>query len=161
MPGFVRTRCMSFRSASAWPTFARPPPLIFNGGVAIPSSRCVALESTGLAHRWWGSAKWSATGKDAQGQANHIWRFGKSRFWKTAGRKKGRPVTLDHAKIRQMRADGMGATAIARAMGCTASGVYKVLASDNARQTGQSRWYRVVLLRLVSVLVTRKLPDRT
>jgi DNA invertase Pin-like site-specific DNA recombinase len=46
---------------------------------------------------------------------------------KAKGIYKGRPVTLDHARIREMRAAGEGATKIARALGCTPAAVYKVL----------------------------------
>jgi DNA invertase Pin-like site-specific DNA recombinase len=47
---------------------------------------------------------------------------------KAKGIYRGRPVTLDHGKIREMRASGMGVTDIARAVGCTNQAVYKVLA---------------------------------
>jgi DNA invertase Pin-like site-specific DNA recombinase len=46
---------------------------------------------------------------------------------KAAGVYKGRPVTLDHAKLHRMRKEGMGATEIAKAMRCSRSAVYKVL----------------------------------
>ena len=38
---------------------------------------------------------------------------------KAAGKYKGRPTSLDHDKIKAIRAEGMGATAIARELGCT------------------------------------------
>jgi DNA invertase Pin-like site-specific DNA recombinase len=46
---------------------------------------------------------------------------------KARGVYKGRPVTLDHAKIAAMRADGKGATEIAKAVGCSRGAVYRVL----------------------------------
>lgn len=46
---------------------------------------------------------------------------------KAEGVYKGRPVTLDHAKVLEMHASGVGATAIAAAMGCSRGAVYKVL----------------------------------
>ena len=46
---------------------------------------------------------------------------------KAAGKYKGRPTSLDHDKIKAMRAEGMGATAMARELGCTRGAIYKVL----------------------------------
>ena len=46
---------------------------------------------------------------------------------KAAGKYKGRPASLDHDKIKTMRAEGMGATAITRELGCTRGTIYKVL----------------------------------
>jgi DNA invertase Pin-like site-specific DNA recombinase len=46
---------------------------------------------------------------------------------KAEGKYKGRPTSLDHDKIRAMKAEGMGATAIAREMNCTRGAIYKVL----------------------------------
>ena len=46
---------------------------------------------------------------------------------KAAGKYKGRPTSLDHDKIKTMRAEGMGAKAIARELGCTRGAIYKVL----------------------------------
>ena len=46
---------------------------------------------------------------------------------KAKGVYKGRPVSLDHAKIIALRKKGMGATAIAEAMGCARGAVYKAL----------------------------------
>jgi DNA invertase Pin-like site-specific DNA recombinase len=46
---------------------------------------------------------------------------------KAKGVYKGRPVTLDHSRIRGMRAEGKGATDIAKALGCSRGAVYKVL----------------------------------
>ena len=51
---------------------------------------------------------------------------------KARGVYKGRPVTLDHAKLTEMRKEGMGPTAIAQAMGCSRSAVYKVLRHGTA-----------------------------
>lgn len=42
---------------------------------------------------------------------------------------KGRPVSLDHKKIKSMKADGVGASAIAKQLGCSRGAVYKVLGS--------------------------------
>ena len=46
---------------------------------------------------------------------------------KAKGVYKGRPNSLDHDQIRNMRAEGMGATAIAQALGCSRGAVYKCL----------------------------------
>lgn len=46
---------------------------------------------------------------------------------KAEGVYKGRPVKLDHSKIRELRAQGMGATDIAAKVGCKRAMVYKVL----------------------------------
>ena len=46
---------------------------------------------------------------------------------KAKGVYKGRPVTFDHAKIIALRKEGMGATGIARAVGCKRGNVYKAL----------------------------------
>ena len=46
---------------------------------------------------------------------------------KAKGIYKGRPVTFDHAKIVALRMDGLGATEIARAVGCKRGNVYKAL----------------------------------
>jgi DNA invertase Pin-like site-specific DNA recombinase len=46
---------------------------------------------------------------------------------KAKGVYKGRPVSLDHAKIIALRKEGMGATDIAEAMGCARGAVYKAL----------------------------------
>ena len=46
---------------------------------------------------------------------------------KAKGVYKGRPVTFDHAKIVALRKEGMGATDIARAVGCKRGNVYKAL----------------------------------
>ena len=46
---------------------------------------------------------------------------------KAEGVYKGRPVTLDHAKLLQMHKEGSGPTKIAKAMKCSRSAVYEVL----------------------------------
>jgi DNA invertase Pin-like site-specific DNA recombinase len=46
---------------------------------------------------------------------------------KARGVYKGRPITLDHAKIIDLHKKGNGATAIAKAIGCSRGAVYKVL----------------------------------
>src|SRR4029079_18536960 len=46
---------------------------------------------------------------------------------KARGVYKGRPITLDHAKIIDLHKKGDGATAIAKAIGCSRGAVYKVL----------------------------------
>ncbi len=46
---------------------------------------------------------------------------------KVAGVYRGRPAKLDHSKIRELRAQGMGATEIAEKVGCKRAMVYKVL----------------------------------
>src|SRR5208282_6257603 len=46
---------------------------------------------------------------------------------KAKGIYKGRPVTFDHGKIIALRKEGMGATEIARAIGCKRGNVYKAL----------------------------------
>jgi DNA invertase Pin-like site-specific DNA recombinase len=49
---------------------------------------------------------------------------------KANGVYKGRPVTLDHDQIKALRSQGVGATAIAKQLGCSRGAVYKAL---NAR----------------------------
>ena len=46
---------------------------------------------------------------------------------KANGVYKGRPMSLDHDKIKQLKAEGMGATAIARELGCSRGAIYKAL----------------------------------
>jgi DNA invertase Pin-like site-specific DNA recombinase len=46
---------------------------------------------------------------------------------KASGVYKGRPITLNHAKVKSLAAEGIGATEIARRMGCSRGAVYKVL----------------------------------
>jgi DNA invertase Pin-like site-specific DNA recombinase len=46
---------------------------------------------------------------------------------KAKGVYKGRPVTFDHARIVSLRKEGMGATEIAKAVGCKRGKVYKTL----------------------------------
>lgn len=47
---------------------------------------------------------------------------------KANGVYKGRPMSLDYDKIKQLKAEGMGATAIARELGCSRGAIYKALA---------------------------------
>ena len=47
---------------------------------------------------------------------------------KAKGVYKGRPSSLDHDKIKELHAMGMGATAIARELGCSRGAVYKAVA---------------------------------
>jgi DNA invertase Pin-like site-specific DNA recombinase len=46
---------------------------------------------------------------------------------KVKGVYKGRPATFDRARIIVLREEGMGATQIARAVGCKRGNVYKTL----------------------------------
>jgi DNA invertase Pin-like site-specific DNA recombinase len=46
---------------------------------------------------------------------------------KAKGVYKSRPVTFDHTKIVALRKEGLGATEIARAVGCKRGNVYKTL----------------------------------
>ncbi len=46
---------------------------------------------------------------------------------KSAGRYGGGQVRIDHHKIRQLAAAGLGATAIAKEIGCSRMQVYRVL----------------------------------
>jgi DNA invertase Pin-like site-specific DNA recombinase len=46
---------------------------------------------------------------------------------KAKGIYKGRPVTFDRARIVSLRKDGMGATEIAKAVGCKRGNVYRAL----------------------------------
>jgi DNA invertase Pin-like site-specific DNA recombinase len=48
---------------------------------------------------------------------------------KAKGVYKGRPPTFDRARIIELRKAGMGATEIAKAVGCKQGNVYKVLAA--------------------------------
>jgi DNA invertase Pin-like site-specific DNA recombinase len=48
---------------------------------------------------------------------------------KAAGVYKGRPMSLDYDKIKQLMAEGMGATAIARELGCSRGAIYKALST--------------------------------
>ena len=48
---------------------------------------------------------------------------------KANGVYKGRPMSLDYDKIKQLRAEGMGATAIARELGCSRGAIYKALST--------------------------------
>jgi DNA invertase Pin-like site-specific DNA recombinase len=46
---------------------------------------------------------------------------------KANGVYKGRPVSLDHDQIRLLRSRGLGATAIAKQLGCSRGAIYKAL----------------------------------
>ncbi|SCX20309.1 Transposon resolvase [Agrobacterium sp. DSM 25558] len=50
---------------------------------------------------------------------------------KSAGRYTGGRARIDHAKIRQMAAVGVGVTAIAKDVGCSRMQVYRVLAAED------------------------------
>ena len=47
---------------------------------------------------------------------------------KAKGVYKGRPSSLDHDKIKELHAQGMGATAIAKKLGCSRGAIYKAVA---------------------------------
>ena len=47
---------------------------------------------------------------------------------KSKGVYKGRPSSLDHDQIRSMKAEGLGATAIAKELNCSRGAIYKALA---------------------------------
>jgi DNA invertase Pin-like site-specific DNA recombinase len=51
---------------------------------------------------------------------------------KANGVYKGRPVTFDHERIIALRKQGLGATEIAKAVGCKRGNVYKVLSAATA-----------------------------
>jgi DNA invertase Pin-like site-specific DNA recombinase len=51
---------------------------------------------------------------------------------KAEGVYKGRPVKIDHERIKQLKAQGVGATEIAKAVGCKRAFVYKVLKQAEA-----------------------------
>jgi DNA invertase Pin-like site-specific DNA recombinase len=61
---------------------------------------------------------WTASAEDAAERTSVL---------RTRGVYKGRPITLDHAKIIDLHKKGNGATAIAKAIGCSRGAVYKVL----------------------------------
>lgn len=46
---------------------------------------------------------------------------------KAEGKYKGRPVTFDPAEVRRLKAEGLGASAIAQKLGCARSTVYEAL----------------------------------
>lgn len=50
---------------------------------------------------------------------------------KAEGRYKGRPATLVPADVLKLKAEGMGATAIAKSLNCTRSAIYKILGQSN------------------------------
>jgi DNA invertase Pin-like site-specific DNA recombinase len=43
---------------------------------------------------------------------------------------KGRPASIESARVREMKAQGLGATAIAKALGIGRASVYRVLERD-------------------------------
>ena len=47
---------------------------------------------------------------------------------KSKGVYKGRPSSLDHDRIKELKSEGMGATAIAKELGCSRGAIYKALA---------------------------------
>ena len=49
---------------------------------------------------------------------------------KAEGRYNGRPATLDADALRKLKADGVGASEIARRLNCSRSAVYKVLNAE-------------------------------
>ena len=51
---------------------------------------------------------------------------------KASGVYKGRPAKIDHERIKQLKAQGVGATEIAKAVGCKRAFVYKVLKQAEA-----------------------------
>ena len=51
---------------------------------------------------------------------------------KIKGVYKGRPSSLDHDKIKELHAHGMGATAIARELGCSRGAVYKAIRASSS-----------------------------
>jgi DNA invertase Pin-like site-specific DNA recombinase len=55
---------------------------------------------------------------------------------KAKGVYKGRPVKFDHAKIIELRKQGMGATEIAKAVGCKRGSVYKVISQTVPGRSG-------------------------
>jgi DNA invertase Pin-like site-specific DNA recombinase len=61
---------------------------------------------------------------------------------KAEGVYKGRPVTLDHRKVKALHAEGIGATAIAKHMGCSRGAVYKILNAEDAGITATINRFR-------------------
>ncbi len=49
---------------------------------------------------------------------------------KANGVYKGRPVSLDHNQIRVLRSQGLGATAIAKQLGCSRGAIYKAISAE-------------------------------
>jgi DNA invertase Pin-like site-specific DNA recombinase len=58
---------------------------------------------------------------------------------KLKGVYRGRPITLDHQKIREMKRIGMGVTEIAEAAGCSRGAVYKILRQGQT-QSSENRY---------------------
>jgi len=54
---------------------------------------------------------------------------------KAKGVYKGRPITLDHNQVKALAAEGVGATAIAKRLGCSRGAVYKILSAQTSRVT--------------------------
>jgi DNA invertase Pin-like site-specific DNA recombinase len=52
---------------------------------------------------------------------------------KAKGIYKGRPVTLDHERIKELHAAGIGATEIAKQVGCSRRAVYKAIGGVEAK----------------------------
>ena len=73
---------------------------------------------------------------------------------KARGVYKGRPVTFDHAKIVALRKDGLGATEIARAVGCKRGNVYKALKAGGLHRLALHR-ERIHTLLALTALDTR------
>jgi DNA invertase Pin-like site-specific DNA recombinase len=48
---------------------------------------------------------------------------------KLAGKYRGRPVSIDPTKVKELRANGLGAAAIARQLGIGRASVYRALAA--------------------------------
>ncbi|GMO24644.1 recombinase family protein [Bradyrhizobium ottawaense] len=49
---------------------------------------------------------------------------------KAKGVYRGRPVSLDHSQIRTLRSQGLGATAIAKQLGCSRGAIYKAMSAE-------------------------------
>jgi DNA invertase Pin-like site-specific DNA recombinase len=54
---------------------------------------------------------------------------------KAAGRYKGRPKAIDPAKIAALQAEGLGATAISKRLGCGRASVYRVMGAQQPRDS--------------------------
>ena len=65
---------------------------------------------------------------------------------KAKGVYKGRPVTFDHERIVELRKQGLGATEIAKAVGCGRGNVYKVLAAVRVVDLSISPWTQATVL---------------
>ncbi|WP_341511997.1 recombinase family protein [Bradyrhizobium sp. ISRA442] len=49
---------------------------------------------------------------------------------KANGVYKGRPISVDHLQIKTLRSQGLGATAIAKRLGCSRGAIYKALTAS-------------------------------